>query len=54
MQLRAMLRAGAGRDLRIMFPMIATTARIHAARKAMVDARDSNSCTATATSRRPI
>jgi phosphotransferase system enzyme I (PtsP) len=32
MQLRAMLRAAAGRDLRIMFPMVATTAEYRAAR----------------------
>jgi phosphotransferase system enzyme I (PtsP) len=31
-QLRAMLRAGAGRDLRIMFPMIATCAEFDAAK----------------------
>jgi len=31
-QLRAMLRAGAGRDLRIMFPMVATASEIDAAK----------------------
>ena len=35
-QLRAMLRAGAGRDMRIMFPMVAATAEFDAA-KALVE-----------------
>ncbi len=35
-QLRAMLRAGAGRDLRVMFPMVATAAEFDAA-KAIVE-----------------
>ena len=33
MQLRAMLRAGAGRDMRIMFPMVATTAEFAEAKR---------------------
>ena len=33
LQLRAMLRAGAGRDLRIMFPMVATAAEFDEAKK---------------------
>jgi phosphoenolpyruvate-protein phosphotransferase len=38
-QLRALLRAGAGHDLRIMFPMIATLEEVRAARKSLEEAR---------------
>jgi phosphoenolpyruvate-protein phosphotransferase len=38
-QLRALLRAGSGHDLRIMFPMIATLAEVRAARKLLDEAR---------------
>ncbi len=38
-QLRAMLRAGAGHDLRIMFPMIATLDEVRRARECLEDAR---------------
>jgi phosphoenolpyruvate-protein phosphotransferase len=38
-QLRALLRAGAGHDLRIMFPMVATLEEIRAAKAAVLEAR---------------
>lgn len=38
-QLRAALRAGVGRNLKIMFPMIATLAELRAAKKALTECR---------------
>ncbi len=40
-QLRALLRAGAGHDLRIMFPMIATLDEVRAVKRLTAEARDS-------------
>lgn len=39
-QLRAALRAAAGHDLKIMFPMVATVAEVRAAREALCSARE--------------